>query len=970
MSTLRVSQKDIAVFLSLLWLLSFVTYAQTIPRLSDSPLYFIEVEPSAYQSLNEYITEHNATSSLKAYIVVAKEISDSEADLYIDRLSTAWQEQNARFAEQDYMIIVLGLNRVIEMKFTGRLEARYGVNGKILLDRYYDSDWLPYARARDYGSGLRNLITRVEDYFKAEETRRAEQARRAEEARRSDEARKAAWQAFQNTTLPRLLAGLVALLFAGLVLALRRRHLSAKSQVSELLFQIKEKLNLAQSHLNEFYEKYKLLFEIDGEVIYKSKTFESYQSTSKLVNRLQLGVQLLAQQVMKAEALIESEFFIGWAKLEQARSALTNEQVVLTTSEVKTGQIKLFSSMNFSLEAQVSELMNSLEKYFSDAQEALDEIWNAILESGPAVAKAQEMSSQIQSQLALLQVAHVALTVYENRHRALLARLMQTEPLLKTDPLSAREQALQTQQELQALQVMLASLLQLATQRDERCQQLSALRSQIETLRKQGFFLQENGGPDPLCNDTAEGLKALAKAFDEADLDRATAVMSELTELLKFIQIKLTQTVEAKEKIPGEAAKLRQRLDELRQLARTVKPDLDALQKEFALDSYKTESDNIDEVTAALDQCETEIALALRKADPQCQEYLDAMESLVQVDTAQKQSEALLKAIPVTLQELQNVREQAKILYRQVTQKCDQLAQFVQQNSSIVSSDIDQRLNESSEMLQSLSQHLDESKPDWPLLLQKLQALSQALDLASEQAQTERESFQKLSQLVPQIESKLAITKKFLDEHSEDRAEANENYQKASAFGVDIKTGLDTEKSNWTELLKKAIRVTELNELALSRAQQDIELHNRVMRELRQAEQEISSGNRSFGYGVSADLQPARQTLNLALSELRAGHYERALGLADEAERTANETVRRAHDRARQLEQELLERRRQEEMARAAMMAASIFFSGSGGSRKHGGGGIRLGGGSGGSSWGSSSGRSGGWSSSSGRRTW
>jgi uncharacterized membrane protein YgcG len=965
------SQKDIAVFLSLFWVLSFVTYAQIIPRLSDSSLYLIDVEPGAYQSLNAYITEHHATSSLKVYVVVAKEISDSEADLYIDRLSSAWQEQNARFAEQDYMIIVLGLNRVIEMKFAGRLDARYGVNGKILLDRYYDSDWLPYARAGDYASGLKNLITRVEDYFKAEEARRAEQARRAEEARRSDEARKSAWQAFQNTILPWLIAGMGVLLFAGLALALRQRHLSAKRQVSELLLQIKEKLNLAQSHLNEFYEKYKLLFEIDGEVIYKNKTFESYQSTSKLVNRLQLGVQLLAQQVMKAEVLIKSEFPIGWAKLEQARSALTKEQVILTTSEVKAGQIKLFSSMTFSLEAQVSELMNSLEQYFSDAQKALDEIWNAILESGPAVAKAQEMNSQIRSQLSLLQEARVALTVYEDRHRTLIVRLTQAEQLLKTDPLSAREQALQTQQELQALQVMLASLLQLAAQRDERCQQLSALRSRIEALRKQGFFLQENGGPDPLCNDAAEGLKALAKAFDEADLDQATGVMSELTELLKFIEIKLTQTVEAKEKIPGEATRLRRRLDELRQLALEVKPSLDALQKEFAFDSYKSESDNIDEVTAALDQCEAEIALALRKADLKCQEYLDAMESLSQVDVAQKQSEALLKAIAVKLQELQNVREQAKIVHEQVTQKRDQLAQFAKEHSSVVSSDSDQRLSESSEMLQSLSQHLTEPKPDWPWILQRLQALSQTLDLASEQAQTEQENFQKLSQLVPEIESKLLITKKFLDEHSEDRAEANENYQKANEFFFDIKTGLGRGKSNWTDLLKKAIRVTELNEMALARAQQDVELYGKAMRELRQAEQEISSGNRSFGYGVSADLQPARQTLNLALSELRAGHYERALGLADEAERTANETVRRAYERARQLEQELVERRRREEMARAAMMAASILFSGGGGSRKHGGGSISFGGGSrGGSSWGSSSGRSGGWSSSSGRRTW
>ncbi len=1117
--------------LSLIGCFYGVAAAQPYPTLSDAPIYFIDVDVNAYQSLTDFLIQHNRESALKTYVVVAKEILDTEADMYIDKLSAAWQAQRPGFSEEEYLILVLGLNRIIEMKFAGKLEARYAVNGKTVLDRHFDSDWLPYARAGDYAVGLKNLITRVEDGFKAEDARlereRAEQERRAEEVRKAEAIRQAQ-QAFFDQTIPELrsapiyfsgvvpsdfegtrrfleehnarasfkvralivkdvheewaalfmdrlvarwksqqpgffnqeylillvglndvmrvglsdnlkatykrtgeqllqeqwdaawsragkhdqgipqliariegyfkaedekqaraqfqrILGNFALIFVillaligGIVLFLRQRHLSVKREVVSLLAKTREKLTLAQSHLNQFYEKYKLLFEIDGEVIYKGKTFEIYQSTSKLVNRLQLGVQLLAQQVGKAEHLAHTQFFIGWSKLEKARYALTDEKVLLTTDEVKAGQVKLFSSMNFSLEAQVSQLMESLESYFAESQSSLDQIWNAILESGPAVGKAKEINTQIDAQLKWLQNAKIALEAYETPRSVMLTRLMQADQLLKTDPLSARDQALQAQSELQAHSELLTAMLHIAESQRASSQKLSSVRERIDALRKEGFLLQEEGGPDSVCEEATEGLKALEKALDEADRDKAFAIGNELTELLTFVESKLSQTVEAREKIPSEAVRLLAHSNKLSALAQEVIPALEELKRDFALEAYKTESDNIDEVTAALNECEKRVASALGKADIQCQEYLGAAALLEQVEQAQKQSEVLLNAMPAKHKELKNIREQAQGLYLKLSPQCEQLAQFVKENAFTVSHETEERLSVSQAMLQALTKSMNASKPDWPLLAQQLQSLQQTIDLSIAQAQEEKSNFEKLSQLSKELESKLAITKKYLDERKEDRTDANADYQKAREFLDDIQANVKQGKSNWAELIKKAIRTTELNELSLSRAKQDVTLYEKAMSELRQAEREIQSGDRSFGFGVYAELQPAQQTLQTALSELRIGNYERALSLADEAERNVGEAVRRAYERAQRLQQELYERRRQEEMARAAMTVASVLFSGGGGSRRHssgggwsGGSGSSFGGGGGGgSSWGSSSGRSGGWSSSSGRRTW
>jgi hypothetical protein len=302
-----------------------------------------------------------------------------------------------------------------------------------------------------------------------------------------------------------------------------------------------------------------------------------------------------------------------------------------------------------------------------------------------------------------------------------------------------------------------------------------------------------------------------------------------------------------------------------------------------------------------------------------------------------------------------------------------ELAQFVKENVFSVSHETEERLAATQSILQELAKLVDGSKPDWPLLSQRLGALKETLWVTSAQAQDERANYEKLIQLSQELESKLAITKKYLDERKEDRAEANANYKKAREFLDDVQVNLKQGKSNWAELIKKAIRIAELNELSLSRAKQDVALYEKAMSELRQAEREIQSSDRSFGLGVFAELQPARQTLGLALNELRDGNYERALSLADEVEHNANEAVRRAYERAQRMQQELYERRRQEEMARAAMTAANVLFSGGsrGSRRSSGGGGISFGGGGGGgSSWGSSSGRSSGWSSSSGRRSW
>lgn len=961
MATPQTLHRSLAIWLGLLGLVGLATTAQSLPALSDSPIYFNGVDPAAYQNLSTFLNEHNAQSPLKAYIVVAKEILDSASNLYIDRLSASWQQQSPNLAEQDYLILALGLNSVLELKFAGRLDARYGVSGKNLLDRFWESDWLPYARAGDYAAGLKNLITRVQQFFRTEDTRKAEAAQRAAAAQKAQ-------AYFSQNVLPWFLAGLIALVLVAILLALRQHHLAVRRRVAELLAKTQERLALAQSHLNDYYEKYKLLFEIDGEVIYKGRTFERYQSTSKLVNRLQLGVQLLGQQVAKAERLIQSEIFIRWSKLIQAQLALTDEKVVLTTDEIKAGKVKLFSSMNFSLETQVRQLMDSLENYFAEAQTALDEIWNAILESGPAVAKAKELNSQVEPQLSTLRDANVAPGQYESKRMASLARLNQAEQLLKTDPLSAREQALQAQGEFQTLHELIAAMLQ--TEADSRTldQKLQALRTRIATLHKGAFLLQEEGGPDPLCDHAADGLKTLRQALTATDAEAAKRVLAELAELLGFIEKKLDQTVEAKEKIPGEAARLRQRTVELRQLAKAVAPALAELNEKFALDSFKTESDNIDEVTAALEQCEKQIALALGKADPSRQEYLGALELLTGVDQAQTQCDALLKAIPEQLKGLKALREQAPALHAQVLQKCEQLAQFAKENAAIVSQQTDAQLGASQNTLQQLTQCLGEPRPDWPVIVQQLRALSQALDLTTAQALEERAIYQKLTQLAQELQSKLAITKKFLDEHTEDRAEANSDYQKASEFLADIQDGLRQGKSNWTELIKKAIRATELCELALSLAKQDVELYAKAMSELREAEHEIAAGGRDFGQGIHADLQPAREKLNLALSELRAGHYEQALNLADEADRKTAEAATRASAEAQRLEDELRERRRNAEMARAAITIAGVLLSS--GSRGRGIGGFGGGSSSGWGGWGSSSGRGGGWSSGSGRRTW
>jgi hypothetical protein len=51
---------------------------------------------------------------------------------------------------------------------TGCLKARYDVSGETLRDRYFDSDWLPFARKEDHITGIKNLINRLEEFFKAE----------------------------------------------------------------------------------------------------------------------------------------------------------------------------------------------------------------------------------------------------------------------------------------------------------------------------------------------------------------------------------------------------------------------------------------------------------------------------------------------------------------------------------------------------------------------------------------------------------------------------------------------------------------------------------------------------------------------------------------------------------------------------------------------------------------------------------
>jgi len=899
--------------------------------------------------LRPFIDEQNQKYKLQTYVVIARDITDEAYIKYIDDLYAEWRKQSAHFEQEDYLIIVLGLNRRIALKLSGGLEARLGINGKNIYARF-ERDWLPYAWAGDYIQGLKVLISKINEFVVSKEV---ELQRRKERA-----------QYIRTVVIPWTLGILALLAIAMIAAPLRRKHLILRKELLELLQKTKEKLTVAQKHLNEYYERYKLLFEIDGEVVYKGKTFELYQRTSKLVNRLQLGVQLLKQQYERAEDLLKREWPLGWKKLEQAKAALTTEKVVLTTDEL-IGKIKLFSTMNFKLEAQISRLMESLEGYFAEAQNALEQIWEAYTQSVPDAAKAKELAQQVDAQLLQLKDAGVALKAYETIRTAIEDKMQLSDQSLKVDPITSREYSLLVQKELQEFSALIAEVLKLHNGAEEQLKKLNSLRERINALRQDGFLLQEDGGPDPLWDRALQGIYEIKALLDDNERQKALELLAQVSELLNFIATKLDETVEAKDKIPIEAKKLLENNERLKELAVQVKPSLEELKAEFQLESFRIESNNIEEAQALIHEADTQIKLALAKASLEKQEYLGAMEILRRVSQAQTNTKELLEALPARLNELKLIREQAKEMWPAIEKKLEEISQFAQANSFAIMPEVDELIAENAVNLKEIYKDMGVKLPDWPVIQRKLEQVKDALELALAQAQDNVANHEKLATLAVELKDKLSITGKFLDEHTEDRAAANDDYQKAYKFYRDIEAGLGQPKSNWAELIKKAIRAIELNELSLRRAKKDIELYEKAMKELKEAEREIAASDRqyNYNYGIHVDLHRAKAALEAALKAMRARNYESAIALADEAEREAEEAARKARRRLEEIEFEM-RRKREEEWTRRRVQ--SWWWGCGGGSGR---GGWGKGSSWGGGGWGSSSG-GGGWGSSSGGGKW
>jgi hypothetical protein len=202
-------------------------------------------------------------------------------------------------------------------------------------------------------------------------------------------------------------------------------------------------------------------------------------------------------------------------------------------------------------------------------------------------------------------------------------------------------------------------------------------------------------------------------------------------------------------------------------------------------------------------------------------------------------------------------------------------------------------------------------RPDWSEIHDELAKAQVDVTLAAERIEADLKAHAQFEEQLHRAGARADEVGKLLRAENKDRAPANNLYRRALETLRLVEAQTRERSGDWERLLTQVKGVLDDLDHAERLAREDIQLANRAIAEIAEANRSLRSARTFSGSGVVANLSGAEGALRAAQASLQAKDYEQALDRANAAQGAARDAYNEAMHEARRRQERLeAERRR------------------------------------------------------------
>lgn len=517
----------------------------------------------------------------------------------------------------------------------------------------------------------------------------------------------------------------------------------------------------------------------------------------------------------------------------------------------------------------------------SETLDRIDHAGQAAQSAAEAVAEARERAAD---RIKEVGEAGLPTAPHQPALDGIIGQEKQAREILAADPIGAKTILDAALADSQTLTEKADALIAGREEGDSERETLRKLRDDVAQQREAGLRLDEEGGdPNPFIASAAEALDELQTALEAGDPDQAAARLKEARDRSNAARDRLDAVVGAKALCAREIPERKRETQRLREAVPQFEAFEKELQRDYAADSRRDVSGNLQQARTLLETFDRKIGEAADAASDSNQKYLLGARLIAQIIREQQAVFQLMNAIAQRLSELKAVRGRAQGLATDFDDRGRRLRAYLDQNNRAIGVDIQSAVDALARTKDATARKMAETSPDWPSVQNDLAGAVRELEGVQTRAEADVKLYAQLMDELEQANREAKRVGDFLAAHSEDRVAANQTYRRA----VDVLDRVGDRRTqagnNWGDLLER-VRSARAD---LNRAER---LAGEDVRLARQAESELSEATRTIRQtrglaplGVAPNTSAAESLLDHATRQYHDQDYEQAIRSAGEA---------------------------------------------------------------------------------------
>jgi uncharacterized membrane protein YgcG len=553
-----------------------------------------------------------------------------------------------------------------------------------------------------------------------------------------------------------------------------------------------------------------------------------------------------------------------------------------------------------------------VEALYEQCQRDLETLGAAHETAVAAWDAATKSNDELPAKIAAIEAAGLSSRPYEEQRTAIAQRLESLRAQLTSDPIGTTSLVQEVQEHRNQVAAVIAQLLELDASWRKTGARREEIVGQVTAERAAGLNLdEEHANPDAPLEAAEKSLAVSRESLLDNRLDDTASATTE-AQLALDAAVQLVANVRAareycREQLPA----VENALAQTRVQQPPAEEHLRALERDFAAESWNNVAPNAVRAAELLGAATQAWRGATEMAADGRQQYVASAARLKQAADANASAQTMLTAIGDRLRELNALREQCAQQRGELLDAVRQLQTYLGQHADTVDQEARSHLAEASRIEEQVVAGLDSSRPNWPVVKQRLDQLAAAIQSAREAAEADVRHRAALEATLQESETLSARVANTLRSHTADRPRANQAYRRAAAALAELRE----RRSNWKGLLAAATEAKQDLVNAEQWATQDIQLAAQAMQAITAAERAVGSARSFVSLGISAESGVAASTLAESQRQFAAQQYEQTIASAGSAEQQARQAVQAAEQAAqmRRMQQEAERRRRDAE---------------------------------------------------------